>query len=44
VARLNQEIAQFLWQPNIQEPLNTLGLAMTGIITPEATEGFIRRE
>jgi hypothetical protein len=38
------EIAQFLQQPDIQQRLNGLGLAITGANTPATTEQFIRRE
>ncbi len=44
IARLNQEIGQFLQQPEIQQRLNGLGLAITGANTPATTEAFIRRE
>ena len=38
IARLNQEIGQFLQQPEIQQRLNGLGLAITGANTPATTE------
>ena len=44
IARLNQEIGRFLQQPEIQQRLNGLGLAITGANTPATTEAFIRRE
>ena len=44
VARLDREIAQVLQQPDIQQRLNGLGLAITGANTPATTEEFIRRE
>lgn len=44
VARLNQEIGRFLQTPEIQQRLLALGLATTGIETPETTAQFIRRQ
>lgn len=44
VARLNQEIGQFLQRPDIQQRLLALGLAVTGADTPETTGEFIRQQ
>ena len=44
IARLNQEIDQFLRQRDIQQRLSGLGLAITGANTSATTEEFIRRE
>jgi tripartite-type tricarboxylate transporter receptor subunit TctC len=44
VARLNHEIGQFLQRGDIQQRLNSLGLAISGANTPATTEEFIRRE
>ena len=44
VARLNREIDRFLQQPDVQQRLNGLGLAISGANTPETTEKFIRGE
>ena len=44
LARLNREIDQFLRKPDVQQRLNTLGLAIGGANTPATTEDFIRRE
>ena len=44
VARLNHEIGHFLENPEIQQRLLALGLATTGIETPETTAQFIRQQ
>jgi tripartite-type tricarboxylate transporter receptor subunit TctC len=44
VARLNREIDRFLQQPDVQQRLNGLGLAISGANTPETTAKFIRGE
>jgi tripartite-type tricarboxylate transporter receptor subunit TctC len=43
-APLNQHIARFLQQEDIQRRLADLGLAMTGANTPETAEQFIRQQ
>jgi len=44
VARLNREIGRFLQNREIQQRLLALGLATTGIETPETTAEFIRQQ
>jgi tripartite-type tricarboxylate transporter receptor subunit TctC len=44
VARLNREIRGFLERGELQQRLNGLGLALSGVNTPESTEAFIKRE
>lgn len=44
VARINQEIGQFLKGPDIQARLISFGLATNGAGTPESTGAYIRRE
>jgi len=44
VVRLNREIRAFLERPEMQKRLNSLGLALSGVNTPETTAQFIARE
>ena len=44
VTRLNQEIGHFLRNPDIQQRLIALGLAVSGTDTPETTAEFIRQQ
>jgi tripartite-type tricarboxylate transporter receptor subunit TctC len=44
IARLNQEIGRFLQKPDSQQRLLGLGLAVTGVDTPETTQEFIHQQ
>ena len=44
VTRLNHEIRSFLQRPELQQRLNSLGLALSSANTPESTAEFIARE